>query len=133
MLNSSISRTSAKISSDITIQLSKSNDVLAKFRELWWIQGNIHPKAHWEEALQVAHLLKNGNVYVNELPLGPHETCSGEKSENVDITIQLSKSNDVLAKFRELWWIQGNIHPKAHWEEALQVFFLLHSLLHLNQ
>ncbi|RHZ56494.1 hypothetical protein Glove_401g7 [Diversispora epigaea] len=91
-------RISTEISSDVTIQLSKSND-LTKFRELWWIQGNIHPKAHWEEA-SLPYLLKSnvdwkkytertdffnvhgswewidGSVYVYELPLGPHETCS---------------------------------------------------------
>ncbi|CAG8614314.1 4533_t:CDS:2, partial [Ambispora leptoticha] len=64
---------------------------LAKFRELWWIQGNIHPSAKWEEASDVdwekyaertdffnVHVWEwiNGNVYVYELPLGPHETCS---------------------------------------------------------
>ncbi|CAG8825856.1 17046_t:CDS:2, partial [Dentiscutata erythropus] len=66
---------------------------------LWWIQGNIHPKAHWDEA-SLPYLLKSdvdwekytertdffnvhgnwewidGNVCVYELPLGPHGTCS---------------------------------------------------------
>ncbi|CAG8624134.1 362_t:CDS:10, partial [Diversispora eburnea] len=71
---------------------SKSDDVLTKFRELWWIQGNIHPKAHWDEASDVDwekytertdffNVHGNwewidGNVCVYELPLGPHGTCS---------------------------------------------------------
>ncbi|RHZ74099.1 hypothetical protein Glove_227g133 [Diversispora epigaea] len=47
-----------------TSQLSKSNDVLVKFRELWWIQENIHSSANREEA-SLPYLLKR-----------PHETCS---------------------------------------------------------
>ncbi|CAG8644197.1 7422_t:CDS:2, partial [Diversispora eburnea] len=75
---------------DATIQLYKSD--LAKYRELWWDQGNIHPNAHWDEASNVdwekytertdffnvhgSWEWIDGNVYVYELPLGPHETCS---------------------------------------------------------
>ncbi|CAG8596807.1 8168_t:CDS:2 [Ambispora gerdemannii] len=82
-----------------TFQTPKSNDILTKFRELWWIQGNIHPSAKWEEA-SLPYMLKSdvdwekysertdmfnvhgswewidGKVYVYELPLGPHETFS---------------------------------------------------------
>ncbi|CAH1765874.1 15527_t:CDS:2 [Entrophospora sp. SA101] len=89
----------SETSSGATIQLSKSNDILTKFRELWWIQGNLHPKAKWEEA-SLPYMLKSDvdwekysertdmfnvhgswewidrKVYVYELPLGPHETCS---------------------------------------------------------
>ncbi|RIB12832.1 hypothetical protein C2G38_2327613 [Gigaspora rosea] len=84
--------------SNTTFQLSKYNSTLAKFRELWWTQGNIHPSAKWEEASLPCLLISdvdwekftertdffnvhgswewiNGNVYVYELPLGPHETC----------------------------------------------------------
>ncbi|CAG8725541.1 35793_t:CDS:2, partial [Gigaspora margarita] len=93
--DSSTSRETAssiEISTNIALQLSKSNNTLAKFRELWWTQGNIHPSAKWEEASDVdwekytertdffnvhgSWEWINGNVYVYELPLGPHETCS---------------------------------------------------------
>ncbi|KAF0548397.1 hypothetical protein F8M41_026104 [Gigaspora margarita] len=100
--DSSTSRETAssiEISTNTALQLLKSNNTLAKFRELWWTQGNIHPSAKWEEASLPYLLISdvdwekytertdffnvhgswewiNGNVYVYELPLGPHETCS---------------------------------------------------------
>ncbi|CAG8705576.1 20852_t:CDS:2 [Gigaspora margarita] len=83
---------SIELSTNTTFQLSKSNNTLAKFRELWWNQGNIHPSAKWEEVSDVSWekftertdmFNVHGNwewldkkVYVYELPLGPHETCS---------------------------------------------------------
>ncbi|CAG8755595.1 13564_t:CDS:2, partial [Funneliformis caledonium] len=30
-------------------------------------------------------------------------------------------SNDILEKFRNLWWTDGNIHPSANWDEASNV------------
>ncbi|CAG8638634.1 23635_t:CDS:2 [Cetraspora pellucida] len=79
----------------------KFADELTKFRQLWWDQGNIHPKANWENA-PLPYELKsnvswdkyvertdkhnvhgmwewnNGKVFVYELPSAPHESaCAG--------------------------------------------------------
>ncbi|CAG8610209.1 10898_t:CDS:2 [Funneliformis mosseae] len=35
-----------------------SNDILEKFRNLWWTDGNIHPSANWDEA-SLPYLLKS--------------------------------------------------------------------------
>ncbi|CAG8720686.1 4968_t:CDS:2, partial [Funneliformis mosseae] len=49
-------------------------------------------------------------------------TTSSETASSVaktsDATFQPPKSNDVLTKFRNLWWSDGNIHPSANWDEA---------------
>ncbi|CAG8740616.1 24267_t:CDS:2 [Cetraspora pellucida] len=70
------------------------------FRSLWWIEGNIHPEAKWEEATlpyvlaegvaldEYEHRADSFNVHglwewenfrvlVYELPLKPHEVCIG--------------------------------------------------------
>nr|CAG8578660.1 4490_t:CDS:2 [Entrophospora candida] len=89
----------AEISNDnaTLLQLSESkNIILTKFQELWWIQGNMHPSAKWEEAFDVDWekysertdmFDVHGNwewidrkVYVYELPLRPHEICSSCQS-----------------------------------------------------
>ncbi|CAG8510523.1 15775_t:CDS:2 [Dentiscutata erythropus] len=91
-LTSEKTASSIEISTNPTFQLLKSNDALTKFRELWWNQGNIHPSARWEEASDVSWekyaertdmFSVHGNwewvdrkVYVYDLPLGPHCTCS---------------------------------------------------------
>ncbi|CAG8568966.1 2277_t:CDS:2 [Ambispora gerdemannii] len=59
--NSSISKETSsvsEVSSYATFQPPKSNDILTKFQELWWIQGNIHPSAKWEEA-SLPYMLKS--------------------------------------------------------------------------
>ncbi|CAG8787182.1 45720_t:CDS:2, partial [Gigaspora margarita] len=64
-----------------------------------------------------------GNVS-NYEPLSKEKSSVNEASKKYrrnNTIFKLLKSNNTLAKFRELWWTQGNIHPSAKWEEASDV------------
>ncbi|RHZ82617.1 hypothetical protein Glove_107g6 [Diversispora epigaea] len=78
--------------------LVRMSDELKKFRRLWWDQGNLHPKADWDN-VKLPYLLAesityeeyerrgdmfnvhgcwewcNGKVIIIELPSDPHEIC----------------------------------------------------------
>ncbi|CAG8678221.1 7902_t:CDS:2, partial [Funneliformis mosseae] len=110
--------------SDATFQSLKSNDVLTKFRNLWWTDGNIHPSANWDEASDVdwekyterndmynVHGWEwiNGNVYVYELPLLPHEICIGA----IEGRVRLADPQEELISLRSARTKAGNKGKEA--------------------
>ncbi|CAG8596791.1 21815_t:CDS:2 [Cetraspora pellucida] len=96
----------------------KFADELMKFRQLWWDQGNIHPKANWENA-PLPYELKsnvswdqyaertdknnvhgmwewnNGRVFVYELPSAPHESACAELTRLFAFALAATKAESM--------------------------------------
>ncbi|CAG8784552.1 17587_t:CDS:2, partial [Racocetra fulgida] len=99
-----------KSESKNTITKMSLPDELTKFRQLWWDQGNMHPKANWENTPLPYELKsnvswdqyaertdkhnvhgmwewKNGKVFVYELPAAPHESACAELMRSLNFAL----------------------------------------------